>query len=273
MNFWKQKDVKLFLVLVPVFTFVTYLVTYSGIVYDSGLAIAFAIDTANAYITWLGVRFIIKTLEQQSKGDYFSSRQFIKLFLFTFIGGVGVTIVLPNGHPYITGNRYAKDQAGIWTHDLLIFLMWIVAVNFIYILMRYYEIWQQSEQRLADEKTLKTEGINLKIGDKNVKFSLKEIHGFFVEDGFTYLINADFKTFIVDSSLDNLEQKLPERYFFRVNRKFILHRNAIVSFKRIEDSKLLLTTLAQKPLPDSLPMSRLKAPAFKKWFEQDAAAL
>jgi hypothetical protein len=273
MDFLKQTDVTLFLVLVPIFTLVTYLVTYTGVVYDLDFAKAFAIDTANGYICWLVIRWIIRKIEKQHTREYFSKARFAKLIIFTFTGGVVTTILLPNGHPFIHGKRYATDQAGIWTHDLLIYLMWILAINFIYILMRYYDIWRKSEAKLEIEKSLKTEGISVKIGDRNVKVQLRDICGFFVEDGLTYMIDCNFKTYIVDSSLDNLEQKLPERYFFRVNRKYILHRNSIVSFKRIEDSKLMIATLAEKPLPGELPMSRLKAPTFKKWFEQDAADL
>ena len=69
--------------------------------------------------------------------------------------------------------------------------------------------------------------------------------------------------------LDNLEQKLPVKNFFRINRKFILHRNSITSFKKIENNKLLISTIGNGSIPNELILSRLKAAAFKKWFEKD----
>ncbi len=271
MSFWKKTDVKLFLVLIPVFKLINFFITFSEVVYNATLVLAFSIDIMQGYICWLVLRYIILRMEKKQIGFQFSTIHFVKQVLFTSIVGFIVVIIVPDGSWMITGKRYAASDGGFFIHDLVIFLIWILMSNFIYVLLRYYEIWKKSEAKLESERTLKTEGITVKIGDKNIKVPIKEVLGFFVEDGYTYMVNSDFKTFVVDSSLDNVEQHLPTRFFFRVNRKFILHRNAITSFKRIEDNKLLIITMAEKPLPAELPMSRLKAPAFKKWFEQDIA--
>jgi DNA-binding LytR/AlgR family response regulator len=203
----------------------------------------------------------------------FSISYFLLQLLLTSIGALITVIIVPDGSWLIAGTRYAASDGGFLTHDLILFLIWILMSNVIYLMLRFHETWKLSEIKLEGERRLKTEGVSIKIGAKNVKVPLKDICGFYVEDGTTFLINSNFATFIIDISLDKMEEILPNRYFFRVNRKFILHRNSIVSFKRIADNKLLITTLSEKPLPTELSMSRLKAPAFKKWFEQDSAVL
>ncbi|MES2746832.1 MAG: LytTR family DNA-binding domain-containing protein [Bacteroidota bacterium] len=270
MGIWKNKDIPLFLILIPIFKLIDLFITYSEVVYNSYFFIAFAIDILQGYMCLIVIRFIIKKMEKKQTTFYFSKLNFAKQLLFTFIGAFITVILVPDGRVLITGTKYLKGD-NHFVPDIIIFLIWILIANFIYLMLRYYEFWEKSEEKLKSEKTLKTEGLTIKIGDKNIKFALKDIRGFYVENGFTFLIDSNYKTFIVESSLDKLEQKLPERYFFRVNRKFILHRNSIISFKRIEDNKLLIVTLAEKPLPFEISMSRLKAPAFKKWFELDTA--
>lgn len=273
MKYFQKSSIGLFLVLVPVFKLINLFMTYTELVFNTNLVIAFFIDVCQGYVTWLAVHFVIVRIESQHSDAKFSKLRFAKLLFFTYLVAIITVIIVPDGSNLITGKRFAAPKDGFYVHDLVIFFVWILIINFIYILLRYYETWKKSEEKLEGERTLKAEGLAIKIGGKDIKLQLRDIRGFFVEDGFTYVIDSDFKTNIVDSSLDNLEQKLPERYFFRVNRKFILHRSSIVSFKRIEDNKLLIATLAEKPLPDALPMSRLKALAFKKWFEQDTTQL
>ncbi|HEX9979852.1 MAG TPA: LytTR family DNA-binding domain-containing protein [Flavobacterium sp.] len=271
MSFWKKKDVRLFLVLIPVIKLINFFITYSNVVYNTAFFFACLLDLIQGYACWLVMRYIIVRMEKRNPQLRFSTIFFTKQVLFTYLATVATCIIVPDGSGLITGNRFAAPADGYYIHDLLIFFLWILLANFIYLLLRYYEVWKISEENLQGERKLKVEGITIKIGDKNIKIPLKDIRGFYVEDGATFVINANYTTFIVDSSLDKMEQRLPKRYFFRVNRKFILHRNSIISFKRIEDNKLLITTIGKDPLPEELPMSRLKAPAFKKWFEEDSA--
>jgi len=271
MNIRKNKDIPLFLLLIPVFKLIDSLITFSEVVYNINFFIAFFIDIFQGYVTWVVVRYIIKKMEKKEPTFHFSKLNFAKQLLFTFLGAFITVLIVPDGHQMISGTRYIDSNHKHFIHDLITFFIWILLTNFIYLMLQYHDIWKKSEEKLQFEKVLKAEGLTIKIGDKNIKILLNDIYGFYVENGFTFLINSNFKTFIVESSLDNLGQKLPDRYFFRVNRKFILHRNSIISFKRIEDNKLMITTLFEKPLPIELSISRLKAPAFKKWFELDTA--
>ncbi|AWI26316.1 LytTR family DNA-binding domain-containing protein [Flavobacterium pallidum] len=222
-DFFSQKDVRLFLVLIPVIKVIDYFMTFSEMVLDKWFFVAFTMNLIQGYVCLVPIRWIIKRIEKQYSGLYFSKSALAKQLLFTFLATVAVCLIIPDGGWLITGKHYTDANGSSFIHDIIILFVWIVLVNFIYIGFHYYQTWKASEEKLRDERKLKTEGITIKIGDKNIKILLKEILGFYVENGATFIIHANFTTFIVDSSLDNLEQKLPGRYFFRVNRKFILH--------------------------------------------------
>ena len=268
MTIWQRKDIKLFMVLIPIINLVNYFITYDNVILNTYFFPTLLVDTLQGYLTWLIIRYIIIRMEKKSPLLNFTfQRLFLQLF-YTCLSGL-IFIILATE----ILNTIAKDKPvplNFYQLDIWIYAIWILVVNGIYIGMYYYLIWKSSEK----DNQLKTDGISVKIGSKNTKIAMNDINGFYVEDGLSYLIDSKFKTYIINSSLDNLEKIIPPSLFFRVNRKFILHRNSITSFKRIENNKLVIFTLNENSLlPNEINISRLKAPAFKKWFEEDTISL
>jgi len=110
-------------------------------------------------------------------------------------------------------------------------------------------------------------GFTVKLGKQNLLIPFDEITGFYTEEGYTILLNHQDKKFFPDKSLDKIEKQLPEEWFFRLNRQYILHRNAITGFKRSSDGKIDVTLKGRANLPEAVQVSRIKAVAFKKWFQ------
>lgn len=267
MNVWKQRDVKLFLIAIPVINLINYFITYNNVIINSYFFITLLIDTAQGYLAWLIIRYIIIKMEMKSPLIHFSFKRITIQLLLTSIIGIAIIIVLTE-----ILNAIVKDTPvplNFYYLDIWIYFIWILVINGAYIGMYFFFIWRNSEQKLLGAATLKAEGINIKIGTKNSKIAMDSVVGFYVEDGVSFVIDHSFKSYIIESSLENLEQKLPSEIFFRINRKYILHRNSIVSFKRIENNKLLIITINNTVIPTELTISRLKSAAFKKWFEKD----
>jgi hypothetical protein len=272
MTIWHKRDIKLFIVLIPIINLVNYFITYDNITLNAYFFLTLFIDTLQGYLTWLIIRYVIIKMEKKSPLLNFTiQRLFLQLF-FTCLTGLIFIIITTE-----ILNAIAKDKPVpiiFYQLDIWIYAIWILVVNGIYIGMYYYLIWKNSEQNLQNANKLKADGIGVKIGKKNTRIAMNDIKGFYVEDGLSFLIDSNFKTYIIDSSLDSLEKILQPSLFFRVNRKFILHRNSIISFKRIENNKLVIFTLNEGSLfPKEIVISRLKAPAFKNWFEQDTVSL
>jgi DNA-binding LytR/AlgR family response regulator len=69
------------------------------------------------------------------------------------------------------------------------------------------------------------------------------------------------------TTLDEIEELLDPGNFFRANRQFIIHIDAIQSVKSLEYSKLMVK-LKEPNHKFAIEMSRDKAPLFKKWVDR-----
>lgn len=68
-------------------------------------------------------------------------------------------------------------------------------------------------------------------------------------------------------SLDEVEELLDPRQFFRANRQYIINLDAIQSVKPVENSKLVIR-LKEPNHKLEIDTSRQKSPEFKKWLDQ-----
>lgn len=69
------------------------------------------------------------------------------------------------------------------------------------------------------------------------------------------------------STLDEVEALLDSQKFYRVNRQFIVHIDAIHTVKTVENSKLIVKLKVPNDKLE-IDISREKAPVFKKWLDQ-----
>lgn len=83
---------------------------------------------------------------------------------------------------------------------------------------------------------------------------------------FIYLFSGE--RYIIDyTTLDDVEEVLDPRQFYRANRQFIININAVQTVKPIENSKLTIR-LKEPNHKFEIDMSREKAPVFKKWLDR-----
>ncbi|MEJ8842513.1 LytTR family DNA-binding domain-containing protein [Lacibacter sp. H375] len=83
---------------------------------------------------------------------------------------------------------------------------------------------------------------------------------------YIYLHNGD-KYMIDYVTLEEVEELLDPRQFYRANRQFIINIEAIQSVKPVENSKLIIK-LKEPNHKLEVDMSRLKSPEFKKWMDR-----
>ena len=83
---------------------------------------------------------------------------------------------------------------------------------------------------------------------------------------YIYLFNGE--RYMIDYvTLEEVEDLLDPRQFYRANRQFIINLDAIQSVKPVENSKLIVR-LKQPNQKLEIDMSRLKSPEFKKWMDR-----
>ncbi|MDP4172546.1 MAG: LytTR family DNA-binding domain-containing protein [Bacteroidota bacterium] len=106
----------------------------------------------------------------------------------------------------------------------------------------------------------------IKIGTNLLIIQANDIAYFYVDNKITYLVNRLSKKYIIDFSLEELEEILDPTDFFRANRSFILNINSIETISYIFSGKLKVK-LKIKTDGDII-VSREKTSSFRQWLDR-----
>lgn len=114
------------------------------------------------------------------------------------------------------------------------------------------------------EKTFKKR-FTVKIGQHLKVISIEEIECFFSENKGTYLHTFDNRNYLLECTLELLEQELDPADFFRISRKFIIPLKAIKEIVVYSNSRLKVILPSYKE--EEVIVSREKVSDFKTWIE------
>jgi two-component system, LytTR family, response regulator LytT len=112
------------------------------------------------------------------------------------------------------------------------------------------------------DKSFKTR-FTVKIGQHLKVISVDEIECFFSENKGTYIHTFDNRNYLIESTLEVLEQELDAKQFYRISRKFIIPLKSIKEIVLYSNSrlKLILPTFKE----EEVIVSREKVSDFKSW--------
>lgn len=264
---YHYNDVRLFLILIPVISSINYHLTYEDIQLNWRFVFTFLIDIQQGYVAWYCCRAIIIYLDRvYPYRRNVSRRILIQTSTTSFVGLLVIVLQTLLMHYLFSDKPFPMD---FFTIDLVIIFIWFLVLNGIYIGLFYYTEWQNSEEIRQQEKMVRTEGFLVKYGKKNFSLPFSDIAGFTIENEYAVLTTTEPKNYYLDESLDAVEQKLPPELFFRLNRQSIVHRQIVLGFDRAENGKINVLIRSAEKFPPAIPVSRLKAPAFKSWFQPE----
>jgi len=105
----------------------------------------------------------------------------------------------------------------------------------------------------------------VKIGQHLKMISVDAIECFYSENKGTNIHTIENRSYLIDETLEQLEEKLQPETFFRVNRKFFINMNAIKDIISYSNSrlKLILKTYNES----EIIVSRERVKDFKNWIE------
>lgn len=99
--------------------------------------------------------------------------------------------------------------------------------------------------------------------DKLIPLETAKIAWFHTVNEVVHLRTVDDKQYVVESTMEQLEQQLDPTLFLRASRQFILNRNAVIEAEFYFNGRLLVKV---KPQPDEhIIISRARSAEFKKW--------
>jgi len=114
------------------------------------------------------------------------------------------------------------------------------------------------------QKTFKNRFM-VKLGDHIKSITADQISLLFADGRDVYLITNQLRKFIIDYTLESLEEILDPKIFYRVNRSYIINIGAIQDVIVYSNSRLKITpTIKWEP---EIIVSREKVSEFKEWFD------
>ncbi|HEV8515096.1 MAG TPA: LytTR family DNA-binding domain-containing protein [Cyclobacteriaceae bacterium] len=105
----------------------------------------------------------------------------------------------------------------------------------------------------------------VKLGDHIRSITADQIGLLFADGRDVYLITNDNKKFIIDYTLENLEELIDPAIFFRANRSYILNIHFIQDVVVYSNSRLKI--IPSVKWDQEIIVSREKVGEFKQWFD------
>lgn len=107
----------------------------------------------------------------------------------------------------------------------------------------------------------------VKVRNQWIPVNTKDV-ACFSKEALNYLYLFTGEKYMIDYvTLDEVEELLDPKQFYRASRQFIINTDAIQSVKPVENSKLIIH-LKEPNHKLEIDMSRLKSPEFKKWLDR-----
>ena len=119
---------------------------------------------------------------------------------------------------------------------------------------------QQSSQKEYKERYI------IKINDRIVPLNVSDIAYVYSEDKNNYLVTIDGQKYIIDSSLDVMNEELDPKNFFRISRSCIVSINSIQSIVKQPGGRLRINAYPAPPY--EMTVSRSRVDDFLLWLEK-----
>ena len=264
----KYNDPLLFLLLMPVINTINYHLTYSHIRWDWYTYTTYFIDLAQGYIAWWLGRLVIVWLDNKMPYEEKMSKRIFVQIILTNLVIQGYLIFITELVNALFGDGPLPMK--FYTYNLFIFFIWVLVINGIYIGYYFHSQWHTVRTLRESDRNLRSIGFEVMIGHKTHHVHFEDILGFYIDNKVSYVLNKDLRHFIIDGSLNKIASKLPGELFFRLNRKYIVHRDWIKGYKKEINGKLIVDLEKGIPFEDHQIVSRTTAPAFKRWFSATA---
>lgn len=223
----------------------TYIFSWSVLFY--GFAIGFIVCTSS----WIVTSAIKNRIFKNGYVDISSAVRFIGWNLGVALVTFTVMYLVINGKIYLV-------------HYTVFFTLTIAVVtieNLIYLLYCTMKNRQELQHELS---THEQTTILVATGNKHTPVDMEDISFAQLQNGIIMLETSKGPVVTQYASLDELEQLLPPKQFFRANRQVILHRKVIKEIRKGMNRKLHLIVNGEIPEKE-ISVSRYKRKDLMNW--------
>jgi len=106
---------------------------------------------------------------------------------------------------------------------------------------------------------------SIKVGQHLKLINIEDIECFYSENKGTYLHTNEGRNYLLDTTLDHLQDELEPRTFYRINRKFFVNIDAIKDMVSYTNSRLQIKLNSYNDQDVIVARERVKD--FKNWLE------
>jgi len=128
------------------------------------------------------------------------------------------------------------------------------------------ELYEEFRKILYKENKSYKSRFLCKLGNKIKSIPTEKIAYFYSANKMTFLLDKNQQRFPVNNTLDEIDQMLNPDEFFRLNRKFITHYDAIAEIHPYFKGRLKLNLKPKQD--DEIVVSTEKSPIFKAWLDR-----
>ncbi len=235
------------------------------------------IGTAITLLIWEVIRQATVWLDRHYDWlEHTLMRTFLQLLLGAVLPGLLIFFLMFLHFKYIL--QYDIFKTPWLVVEYRVTFLFLLMINGYYLGHYFYLRFRQAEQALSaalqpvvpiaapppeEPVTLVVQSLIAIKGAKNIPVPVENVAYCYVREEQYYLKTFDDQQFMIDHTLDELEDMLPAANFFRLNRQLVGHFRACAAFKNIENGKLDIT---MKPaFHEPVVVSQKKAAAFKEW--------
>ena len=244
---------------------INYYLTYSRISFDAYFLATYAIDTLQGLITWYACRWVIFSLDRYIPYEqYFFKRLVVQLLLTTV-----VAISLITGLTVLTNVLFSNEPipSGFFTYNLVIFFIWVIVLNGIYISYHYINLYKKVKETppiTATDASSTEPTLTCRVGRQKVIIPYSQVSSVCISDDVVLVQDRQGKTSYIDKSIQELEQ-LFDGKLYRANRQYLISKENVASYSALDYGKLQVNLNHAVNGQPSIIISRTKAADFKKW--------
>ena len=103
------------------------------------------------------------------------------------------------------------------------------------------------------------------VGEHIIPVAVSEIAYFYSKEKYNWLVCSDGSHYILDTSMDTLEEELDPKRFFRISRGCIVAMPFIRSITRVAGGRLRVTVVPEPPI--DMTVARARVEDFLAWLE------
>ena len=106
----------------------------------------------------------------------------------------------------------------------------------------------------------------VKVGQRIKAVPIEKVAYFYSRDKLTYIVTFDSQKLPIDQTLEEIDGLVNPKDFFRVNRKFVVHFNAVADIHPYFKGRVKLGL--SPDIDEEIVVSSEKTPVFKRWLDQ-----